>query len=567
MTGSLTGLHQWFPYLPVLLLLALLPFHALQQRPLWSDEAFTASYTAHPTPGLLLEDVRKNEETPPLYFLLLWGWVQLVGQSELALRLPSLLAGIAAVALFIFLLQTWYSSTVALIAGSFLAMHPLLAYYQTEARGYTLLMLMTIVCMAAFEYLLHHPQRTAARVGYVLAASLLFLTSYFSIVILVTHTVVWLYRTRNPASRPLLLPWLLIQGGIALIILPWLPSLLYQIQVGQAVTFDTRLQANTIYLLAMVLMTGIPPQSMLFVWLGLAVGFWALLLYGLLAPASPTRNLSVKAMQGHTQRRKDAKGYAGDGCLPTESIRPLLLNLHDPGSAGGSPAFERARCPRSQACPSPIPPLPTKSIRPLLLRTTVLPLVFFLLLIILLQVGTARYLLLLIPGIALSIAAGWETLRHRRPQTGGILGGCLLVGMLLYRLTDVFTPVHHEQAWEPFTTYIAQHADPEKDVVLFHPPWEQRTFEYYYQGPPLQLQGAHDYDTFYAVEGHDFATTWTITQAVAHTQDSQAVWLLHNAGYYRMHRLRLPYQLVGHWRSPGGLELLHYEVAPADPTP
>jgi len=202
-----------------------------------------------------------------------------------------------------------------------------------------------------------------------------------------------------------------------------------------------------------------------------------------------------------------------------------------------------------------------------LLRTTVLPLVFFLLLITLLQVGTARYLLLLIPGIALSIAAGWETLRHRLPQMGSILGTCLLACMLLYRLVDVFTPVRHEQAWEPLTTYIAQHADPKEDVVLFHPPWEQRTFEYYYQGPPLQLQGAHDYDTFYAVEGHDFATTWTITQAVALTQDSQAVWLLHNAGYYRMHRLRLPYQLVGHWRSPGGLELLHYEVAPTDPTP
>jgi hypothetical protein len=43
--------------------------------------------------------------------------------------------------------------------------------------------------------------------------------------------------------------------------------------------------------------------------------------------------------------------------------RTLMGNLYDPGSAGGSPALERAGCPRSQTSPSPIPPLPSESYR------------------------------------------------------------------------------------------------------------------------------------------------------------------------------------------------------------
>ncbi|NJN68470.1 MAG: hypothetical protein HC884_18045 [Chloroflexaceae bacterium] len=78
---------RWLPLWGMLLLLATTPFSQLP-RDLWTDEAFTASYTTHSTVGLVLEDVRKNEETPPLYFLLIWLWSRVAGASEVALRLP-----------------------------------------------------------------------------------------------------------------------------------------------------------------------------------------------------------------------------------------------------------------------------------------------------------------------------------------------------------------------------------------------------------------------------------------------------------------------------------------------
>src|SRR6266542_1630807 len=90
----------WRRYLPlwcVLLLLAMTPWNTFG-RDLDVDEVFTVSYTAHPTPALVLDDVRKNEETPPLYFLLTWCWAQLFGGGAVAIRTFSLLCGLLAVA-------------------------------------------------------------------------------------------------------------------------------------------------------------------------------------------------------------------------------------------------------------------------------------------------------------------------------------------------------------------------------------------------------------------------------------------------------------------------------------
>jgi hypothetical protein len=53
---------RWLPLCRVALMLLLAPFGAMQ-RDLWTDEAFTASYTARPNLSMLIEDVRKNNES------------------------------------------------------------------------------------------------------------------------------------------------------------------------------------------------------------------------------------------------------------------------------------------------------------------------------------------------------------------------------------------------------------------------------------------------------------------------------------------------------------------------
>src|SRR5436190_12084456 len=61
------------------------------------DEAITAVKILHPSLRGTLYNVRDFESTPPLYYVLAWGWTQLFGVHEAGLRSLSALAGVATV--------------------------------------------------------------------------------------------------------------------------------------------------------------------------------------------------------------------------------------------------------------------------------------------------------------------------------------------------------------------------------------------------------------------------------------------------------------------------------------
>ena len=58
---------------------------------LWSDELYSVGKSFQASPAALLSMLR-HDTHPPLYYGLLWGWGQLVGQSPITLRLLSWLA-------------------------------------------------------------------------------------------------------------------------------------------------------------------------------------------------------------------------------------------------------------------------------------------------------------------------------------------------------------------------------------------------------------------------------------------------------------------------------------------
>jgi len=64
-------------------------------EPLWLDEAYSA-YAADHDWAFLLHVVPRFETHPPFYYSLLHMWVQVFGDSVIALRMPGVLAGIAA---------------------------------------------------------------------------------------------------------------------------------------------------------------------------------------------------------------------------------------------------------------------------------------------------------------------------------------------------------------------------------------------------------------------------------------------------------------------------------------
>src|SRR3954471_17941535 len=96
---------------------------------------------------------------------------------------------------------------------------------------------------------------------------------------------------------------------------------------------------------------------------------------------------------------------------------------------------------------------------------------------------------------------------------------------------------------------------------MFQPPWEQRTFEYYYRGAPLKLYGAHHYDDFFMDEGHDFSNPWTIDQASKALAGSSRAWVF-SYETNDITPLKLPYKVLNRWQS-GRLELVLYDLSAA----
>ena len=107
---------------------------------LWYDEAFSAWLAQLPLQSLLraaLGDVH-----PPAYYLLLKTLGGLLGYSETILRAPSVLAGVALIAVIYRLgRRLGLSDTAVWISTSLTAFAPFQVYYSQEARFYALQML------------------------------------------------------------------------------------------------------------------------------------------------------------------------------------------------------------------------------------------------------------------------------------------------------------------------------------------------------------------------------------------------------------------------------------------
>ena len=83
------------------------------------------------------------EEHPPLYSVILFFWLRLVGTEPFALRLLSVVFGTLAVALVYVLGRRLVSSQVGLIAAALMTLSAFAVYYSQETRMYTLALAIT----------------------------------------------------------------------------------------------------------------------------------------------------------------------------------------------------------------------------------------------------------------------------------------------------------------------------------------------------------------------------------------------------------------------------------------
>lgn len=176
---------------------------------LWYDEAYSAWLAALPLPRLLaatLADVH-----PPGYYLLLWALNSIMGNTEIVLRLPSLLAGLGLIAVVHYLgIALGLPARAVWLATAITALAPFQVYYSQEARAYSLLS--ALIALAALWLWQNKPWPAVLA-----AVGALWLHNMAALFVVSLFAAGWL-SGRRPGKWPLLtlLAGLLAQAGFAL---------------------------------------------------------------------------------------------------------------------------------------------------------------------------------------------------------------------------------------------------------------------------------------------------------------------------------------------------------------
>lgn len=162
----------------------------------------------------------RGEDTPPLYFLVTRTATGLFGLSDITLRLPSVIFGLIAVALFWRLARRILGSTAALTATALFAGHPFLIEYSREGRAYALFLFLAVASLLLFLRIMEtdtHPRRDFLL--WILVNTLLLYTHYFGLFLLAAETVAGLGspgRVRRMILGPVTATLLFLPGAIPL---------------------------------------------------------------------------------------------------------------------------------------------------------------------------------------------------------------------------------------------------------------------------------------------------------------------------------------------------------------
>ena len=189
----------------------------------WIDEGISVGIASHG-----LADIPRTlgqDGSPPLYYLLLHGWMALVGSGEPATRALSLLFALLAVPVSFWAGSAVFDRRAGALAAVGAAGCPFLTYYAQETRMYALVVLLSILVSASFVLAFVRGRR-----GHLVALgvwmTLLLYTHNWALFLAAGMGVAWLWLWRSGRVRAR--DGLLVAGAVLVLYAPWVPTLLSQ---------------------------------------------------------------------------------------------------------------------------------------------------------------------------------------------------------------------------------------------------------------------------------------------------------------------------------------------------
>jgi uncharacterized membrane protein len=173
------------------------------------------------SPGRVVRAVLLSDTSPPLYYLLLYGWTLVLGTSDIALRLFSIVCSLGCLPFLVVVARRVAGREAVMVSCVLFVFSPLAIYYSNEGRMYSLLWLCVLATTWASIVLHERGGSIGLYTVWVIASAAGFLTHYFFV-------FPWLgmvaYLMINPGKlrRAPLLVCLVLTG---MLILPWYTKL------------------------------------------------------------------------------------------------------------------------------------------------------------------------------------------------------------------------------------------------------------------------------------------------------------------------------------------------------
>ena len=209
------------PLWVILGLSILVKYIYMHGKGLWYDELQSVTHASLPFSDMLIS-IRTYDPHPSLYYIQLHYWLKL-GTSDLWIKSNSVIVLIVATASLYFLAYKYFNRHTAIIAALLFAIAPYAVNYGTEARMYSLWMLLVIWIYELNNQLIISQRKFLPVVGlFLVTVAFLYLhgISFLILPAIYFHALIFAFRKKMKISQ--LRIWLLTQISIIVAYIPWL---------------------------------------------------------------------------------------------------------------------------------------------------------------------------------------------------------------------------------------------------------------------------------------------------------------------------------------------------------
>jgi len=188
----------------------------------WIDEGLSVGIAHHAWSAL--PHVLRQDGSPPLYYMLLKLWMGWFGDGERATHALSLVFGVACVPLAYAFGRAAFDRMTGLCCALLAALNPFLTYYAQETRMYELEAFLSLVVGLAYIEAIVRGRRAYAPL-LVVGLVLMVYTHNWALFLCVGLAVATAVFVRERLGL-----FAIVAGVVAVLYLPWAPSLLFQIR-------------------------------------------------------------------------------------------------------------------------------------------------------------------------------------------------------------------------------------------------------------------------------------------------------------------------------------------------